>query len=90
MTKILAESMAELPDRRITERRISPAVGEFAIVEYARLKAVNAELVAALTDCAFECERAGNAIGRANSPLVAGGLLDKSRYARAALAKVRS
>lgn len=40
-------------DRRITERRVSPAVGEFAILEYARLKAVHAELVEKIDSLAF-------------------------------------
>ena len=35
-------------DRRTTDRRISPAIGEFAITENARLRASNAELVDAL------------------------------------------
>lgn len=35
-------------DRRTTDRRISPAIGEFAITENARLRASNKELVEAL------------------------------------------
>lgn len=35
-------------ERRTAERRISPAIGEHAIQECARLRAVNAELLAAL------------------------------------------
>jgi len=34
--------------RRVKDRRISPAVGEFAIQETHRLRTVNAELLAAL------------------------------------------
>jgi hypothetical protein len=42
----------------------------------------------ALIRCADECERAGNAIGRDNSPLVAGGLLDSAAAARVLLARL--
>ncbi len=37
-----------MDNRRTQDRRISPAVGEFAVEECARLRALNAELVAAL------------------------------------------
>ena len=37
-------------ERRTTERRVSPAISTFAILECARLRTVNAELVAILRD----------------------------------------
>lgn len=38
------------PDRRKTDRRISPAIGEYAIQENARLLARNAELLRLLKE----------------------------------------
>lgn len=45
---ILADTFSPLPDRRTTERRVSPAVGSFAIQECSRLRALNAELATQL------------------------------------------
>lgn len=48
--RILADELSSLPDRRTAERRVSPAVGEFAINECARLRAIKTDLLAALID----------------------------------------
>lgn len=62
-------------ERRVSDRRVSPAVTEYAALECARLRAVNAELVAALQAVATLNEGQG----RLNLAQVAG-------QARAALA----
>ena len=57
--------------------------------ECRRQRAEIAELRETIDVLAAECERAGNVIGRAASPLIAGGLLDRAKDARAILAKAR-
>ena len=42
-------------ERRTADRRISPAIGEFAIAENARLRASNAVLLAALQNVLQYC-----------------------------------
>lgn len=60
------------------------------IAERDRLLALNAKLVAALTDLVLEAEKAARVLGgMKRSPCVAGGLENHARYARAALAKVQ-
>jgi hypothetical protein len=70
--------------------RVSPAVGEYAITEADRLRAVNAELVAALDEAlnqldTLQMERKGSwTIERSN-------MVSAARHgARAALAKARA
>lgn len=70
-------------ERRTQDRRVSPAVGEFAIGECARLRALNKELAQALRGFLWlsdDYAHGNNAASRQ--------LLFNLRDARAALAKV--
>ena len=50
VTCVQCENEEQARERRHADRRVSPAVGDFAIQECARLRALNAALLAALRD----------------------------------------
>lgn len=68
-------------ERRTQDRRVSPAVGEFAIGECARLRALNKELARALRDCASLIDENYDLLEYAMQPQIV-------RDAEAVLAKV--
>ena len=83
-----AADLAESPmRRRNADRRISPAVGEFAIQECERLRARNAELAEALHECviALAAEWPDDRDGPDSSPRTPGYIRAAKALAREAL-----
>lgn len=66
-----------LPDNRSAERRISPAIGEFAIQDAARLRALNAELVAVLETTIAPLILLGDFIGNEHAGNVSAAPFDR-------------